>query len=75
MQRDGKRNWALLKDVICFHNVLFILNGFCDFYFNGVKRHLTAVDVAYYAKGTVRETTNASPDPLHKNTLSRLPGD
>lgn len=64
VQRDGKRNWALRKDVIDFHNILFIMKGSCDFYFNGAKRRVTAGDVAYYAKGSVRETTNTSPDAL-----------
>lgn len=63
-QRDGKGKWALHKDVIGFHNILFILSGTCDFYFNGKKRRVSAGDVAYYAKGAVRETSNTSPDAL-----------
>lgn len=61
LERECNEKWALHKDVMGCHNIMFITKGSCDFYFNEKKHRLSAGDVAYYTSGTVREAKNQTP--------------
>ncbi len=64
VMRECLGKWGIGKQVIDFHNIMFIMRGECDLYINGKQHRLRAGDVCYCPYGTLRSAGNSTVDAL-----------